>query len=192
MTTSTTTQRVSASVDLALVAAFAALTAVCSILPAINISTFVPITLQTFGVLLAGAVLGARRGSYAVLLWILVGAAGMPVFANGRSGLPVLTGPTGGYIVGFFFGALVIGLTAQILARRGDPRPVLLYVGGLIALVVIHLAGVVGLRLRAGLGWSEAVGLDATFWLGDLVKLVATVLVAAAVHRAFPTLLRRI
>lgn len=192
MTTMTATRRRSATVDLALVATFAALVAACSILPAINLSAFAPITLQTFGVLLAGAVLGPRRGALAVLLWVAVGVAGLPVFANGRSGLPVLLGPTGGYIVGMVVGAAVIGIAAVLLTRRGAvPPPVGLFVGGLVAVVLIHGAGVVGLHLRAGLGWQAAATVDAAFWVGDLLKLAATVAVAAAVHRAFPELLRR-
>lgn len=192
MTTTQLTRERPATVDLALVAALAALIAVCSILPAINVSAVAPITLQTFGVLLAGAVLGARRGALAVLLWIAVGAAGLPVFANGRAGLPVLVGPTGGYIIGMVAGAAVIGLVAGTLARRGGvPNPVGLFVGGLLAVVLIHAAGVVGLHLRAGLGWEAAAKVDGAFWLGDVLKLVVTVIVAGAVHRAFPWLLRR-
>lgn len=185
-------QRSSAtSLDLALVAAFAALIAVCSILPAVNVSTFAPITLQTFGVLLAGAVLGARRGATAVLLWIAVGAAGLPVFANGRSGLPVLAGPTGGYIIGMVAGAAIIGLVAEALARRDRAsQPLALFLGGVIAVAVVHAAGVVGLHLRADLGWLAAAAVDGAFWIGDVIKLLATVVVAAAVHRAFPWLLR--
>lgn len=192
MTTTHVTRDRAASVDLALVAALAALICVCSILPALNISALAPITLQTFGVLLAGALLGARRGALAVLLWIGVGAAGLPVFANGKSGLPVLSGPTGGYIIGMVAGAALIGAVATLLARRaGTPSPVPLFIGGLAAVVLIHAAGIVGLHLRADLGWSAAAAVDAAFWVGDILKLVATVIVAAAVHRAFPWLLRR-
>ena len=191
MTTTQVQQSSATSVDLALVAAFAALIAVCSILPAINVSTFAPITLQTFGVLLAGAVLGARRGCVAVLLWIAVGVAGLPVFANGRSGLPVLAGPTGGYIIGMVAGAAVIGLVADVLARRaGTTHPAALFLGGLVAVAVVHAAGVIGLHLRADLAWSAAAAVDGAFWIGDVIKLVATVVVAGAVHRAFPWLLR--
>ena len=192
MTTTAQAPARSTTVDLALVAALAAVIAVCSILPAINVSTFAPITLQTFGVLLAGALLGARRGPLAVLLWIGVGAAGLPVFANGKSGLPVLVGPTGGYIVGFVIGAALLGLVAQRLARQGQStNPLAIILGGIAALLVIHAAGIVGLNLRAGLDWAAAAKVDAAFWIGDILKLVATGLVAAAVHRAFPWLLRR-
>jgi len=191
MTTNQMTQNRSAAVDLALVAALAALIAVCSILPAINVSAFVPITLQTFGVLLSGAVLGAKRGGLAVLLWIVVGAAGLPVFANGKAGLPVLFGPTGGYIVGMVIGSVVIGAVAGALARRGRAvNPVALFVGGLLAVAIIHLAGIAGLHLRADLGWTAAAKVDGAFWIGDVLKLAATVMVAGAVHRAFPWLLR--
>lgn len=192
--TSTTSApaRASAAVDLALVSAFAALAAVCSILPAINVSTFAPITLQTFGVLLAGAVLGARRGVLAILLWLALGAAGLPVFANGKSGLAVLAGPTSGYLVGFVVGVAIMGVVAEFLARRGQvSNPVALFAGGLLAVLVIHVLGIVGLHLRADLDWVAAATVDGAFWIGDLIKLAATAVVAAAVHRAFPWLLRR-
>ena len=192
--TSTTSApaRTSAAVDLALVSAFAALAAVCSILTAINVSTFAPITLQTFGVLLAGAVLGARRGVLAILLWLALGAAGLPVFANGKSGLAVLAGPTSGYLVGFVVGVAIMGVVAEFLARRGQvSNPLALFAGGLLAVLVIHVLGIVGLHLRADLDWAAAATVDGAFWIGDLIKLAATAVVAAAVHRAFPWLLRR-
>lgn len=110
--------------DLALIPAFAALIVVCAILPAIHLTGPVPITLQTFGVLLTGAVLGAKRGFLAVLLYLALGAAGLPVFADGKSGLAVLVGPTGGYLAGFAFAAALCGFLVERLAgRSGSARP---------------------------------------------------------------------
>ena len=104
----------------------------------------------------------------------------------------VLVGPTGGYILGFVVGAAIIGAVATVAVRRAGRGTVwVLTAGGLLALLVVHAAGIVGLHLRAGLGWQAAATVDGAFWIGDLVKLAATVLVAGAVHRAFPDLLRR-
>src|SRR5690349_16866590 len=70
----------------------------------------VPISGQTLGVILIGALYGPRRGTLAVAVSIVQGAAGLPIFAAGRSGIPVLLGPTGGYIAGFLPAAAVAGL----------------------------------------------------------------------------------
>lgn len=78
----------------------------------------VPVTGQTFAVLMIGALLGARRASLSVLIYIMEGAAGLPVFAQGRGGFMVLLGPTGGYLVGFVFAVYIVGL----LAERGWDR----------------------------------------------------------------------
>jgi len=78
----------------------------------------VPVTGQTFAVLMIGALLGARRASVSVLTYIMAGAAGLPVFAHGRSGFTVLSGPTGGYLFGFVFAVYMVGL----LAERGWDR----------------------------------------------------------------------
>ena len=89
--------------DMAYIAVFAVLIAVCSW---ISIPTTVPFTLQTFAVFLTVGVLGGKRGSLAVLVYILLGCVGVPVFAGFSGGIGVLAGQTGGYIVGFLFSAL--------------------------------------------------------------------------------------
>ena len=73
----------------------------------------VPVTGQTFAVLMIGALFGARRGCFTMLAYIAEGAAGLPVFALGRAGLPILLGPTGGYLVGFVAAAYITGLLAE-------------------------------------------------------------------------------
>jgi biotin transport system substrate-specific component len=190
--TPTTAARSTVTTDLALVATFAAFIAVCAILPGIPTGTGVPITLQTFGVILAGLVLGARRGTLAVLLYLVVGFAGLPVFSGGVGGLAVLGGPSVGYLLAVPFGAALAGALAA-LARRVRPRlrPVALFAAGLGAsLLTIHPAGIAGMMWRLDLTVVEAVVADARYLPGDVVKNVAAALVAVAVFRAFPELLR--
>lgn len=188
------TRRTSTSTDLALIAGFAALIAVCAILPAIKVGAgLVPITLQTFAVLLAGAVLGARRGFLAVLLYLVVGAAGLPVFSGGAAGLGVLAGPTAGYLVGFPLAAGLCGFIVERLPRRQIATNIpLVFAAGLASsALLIHTLGMAGLVLRADLTWGQAFDIDKVFWIGDAIKNLAMALVATAVHRTFPDLLDR-
>lgn len=180
------------STDLALIAGFAALVAACAIAPAINLSGPVPITLQTFGVLLTGAVLGARRGFLAVLLYLAIGAAGLPVFANGGAGFGVFSGPSVGYLVGFPLAAGLCGFIVERLPRRALQSVPLIFVAGLVSSALfIHTLGMLGLMWRLDITFAAAFDIDKVFWLGDVLKNVAMALVATAVHRAFPDLLGR-
>ncbi|KRF17798.1 transcriptional regulator [Nocardioides sp. Soil797] len=190
-TATTARRRTASTTDIALIAAFAALIAVAAILPAINVAGPVPITLQTFAVLLSGACLGAVRGFLAVVLYIAVGAAGVPIFSGGAAGLGVLAGPTAGYLVGFPLAAALCGLIVQRLPRRTVQRSVpIIFVAGLASSALfIHTAGMAGLVLRADMTWAQAFDVDKVFWIGDVIKNVAMALVATAVHRAFPDLL---
>lgn len=190
---STRTARRSPATDVALIAGFAALVAVCAILPAIKVGAgLVPITLQTFAVLLAGAVLGPVRGFLAVALYVVVGAAGLPVFSGGAAGVGVLAGPTAGYLLGFPLAAGLCGLLVSRLPRRRLASVPLVFAAGLVSSAVfIHTLGMAGLVLRADLTWAQAFDVDKVFWIGDVLKNVAMALVATAVHRAFPDLLAR-
>ena len=187
------TDRRLSTTDLALVAGFAALVVVCAVLPALNVTGFVPITLQTFGVLLAGAVLGAKRGFLAVLVYLALGAAGLPVFSGGAAGPAVLVGPTSGYLIGFPLAAALCGFLVQRLPVGESGRTVgLVFACGLLSSAVfVHTLGMAGLVLRADLSWEQAFDVDKVFWIGDAIKNVAMAVVATAVHRAFPDLLPR-
>lgn len=179
--------------DLALVAVFAAVIAVCSILPGIPMGSGVPITLQTFGVMLAGAVLGPVRGFLAVALYMAVGFAGLPVFAQGGATLGVLAKPSAGYLLAFPIGAFLCGLLVMWVRSRGFRWPVLaITLAGLCAsFLVVHPMGIVGMyyRVEAFETWREAIVADMAYWPGDVAKNVVMALVAVAVHRAFPDLL---
>ena len=100
--------------DAAMIAQFTAVMAVCSW---ISIPAAVPFTLQTFGVFLAVGLLGGRNGTLAVLVYLLLGAAGLPVFSGFAGGIGHMLGPTGGYIIGFLFSALVMWLMEWLLGR---------------------------------------------------------------------------
>jgi biotin transport system substrate-specific component len=178
--------------DIALVAGFAALIAVCAILPSIKIGGPVPITLQTFAVLLSGAVLGARRGFLAALLYLVVGAAGLPVFSGGAGGLGVFSGPSVGYLVAFPLAAGLCGLIVERLPRRALASVPLVFLAGLVSsALVIHTLGIAGMVWRIPTTWAAAFDIDKVFWIGDVLKNVAMAVVATAVHRAFPDLLGR-
>jgi len=90
----------------------AALIALCSWI-SIPLPSMVPFTLQTFGVCFAAAVLGRRTGARCVAAYVLLGAVGAPVFAGFRGGMGALLGPTGGYIIGFYFTALIVGAAGE-------------------------------------------------------------------------------
>jgi biotin transport system substrate-specific component len=135
--------------------------------------TPVPITGQTFAVLLVGAALGTTRGVASLVLYLGMGLAGLPVFAGSASGLATLIGPTGGYLVGFVLaGALVGALAAKGLDRR-IPGALLAFFAGE---AVIYLFGVAWLSLFLGFQQAILAGL-VPFLLGDAVKLAAAGLV---------------
>ena len=178
--------------DVALVATFAALIAASTVWPGWELAGGVPITLQTFAVLLAGAVLGARRGALAVLLYLAVGAAGAPVFAERKAGIGVLFGATGGYLLAFVLAALVVGWLVERIRERGLTLTTTAIVGActVATFVVVYPIGATWLKLRLGLSAADALKFGVLpFLLGDILKCFAAAVVAAAVHRAFPALL---
>lgn len=136
----------------------------------------VPITGQTLAVLLTGAVLGSRRGSLSLLLYLVQGAAGLPVFAGWTAGPARLMGPTGGYIVGFVAGALVTGLLAE---RGWDRRAGTAFAAMLLGNAAIYAIGLPWLACFTGPGRALALGL-LPFIAGDLLKLaIATAMLPA-------------
>lgn len=185
--------RRSAATDLALIASFAALVAVCAVLPAIPVGGAVPITLQTFGVALTGLVLGPRRGFLAMLLYVAVGLAGLPVLSGATGGLGVLAGASAGYLLAFPLAAAVAG-AGSVLARRAPGRwqvPALFAAATAGSLLVVHPLGIAVMGWRLGLSTTEALTAGAVFLPGDVLKNVLAAVVAAAVLRAFPELRRR-
>ncbi|MFI7484140.1 biotin transporter BioY [Kocuria sp. M1R5S2] len=177
-----------------LVAVFAALIAALGLVPPITVGIIpVPITLQTLGVMLAGALLGPVRGMLAVVVLEVLVLAGLPLLAGGRGGFGVLLGPTGGYLIGWIPAALVIGLMVKYWALRRTGRAarfgaVLLsvVVGGI---AVIYAFGIPWTAVVTGLPLSTSALGALVFVPGDLLKAVVATLAAINVHRSYRRLL---
>ncbi len=127
----------------------------------------VPITGQTFAVLLVGVLLGSRRGGLGVLLYLLEGVAGFPFFAGGTGGLAHLAGPTGGYLIGFVVAAFTVGLLAE---QGWDRRVWSTALAMLIGNTIIYAFGLPWLGHFVGAGKVFSLGL-LPFIPGDLFKL---------------------
>jgi len=160
--------------DMAYVAIFAVTMAICSW---ISIPTTVPFTLQTFAVFLAVGVLGGRRGTFAVLVYILLGAVGLPVFAGFSGGIGILLGTTGGYIIGFLFSALLYWAMTKAL---GEKTPVMVaamvlglivcYAFGTVWFMTVYARSSGAIGLGTALGWCVI-----PFIIPDLVKIALAV-----------------
>ena len=160
--------------DMAYVAIMAVVIAICSW---ISIPTTVPFTLQTFAVFLAVGVLGGRRGTFAVLVFILLGAVGVPVFAGFQGGIGVLLGTTGGYIIGFLLSALLYWAMTRAL---GEKTPVMVaamvlglivcYAFGTAWFMVVYARNSGAIGLGTALGWCVF-----PFIIPDLVKIALAV-----------------
>ncbi|MGA9747752.1 MAG: biotin transporter BioY [Nocardioides sp.] len=175
--------------DLALVAMFSGVVAALGLVPAFTPPGFaVPITAQSLGVMLAGAILGARRGGLSLGLFLALVAVGLPLLAGGRGGLGVFAGPSVGFLVGYPVAAYVVGW----LSERGGATYRLAW--GIVAntiggVVVLYALGIGGMALVLGISpWAATVA----GWIylpGDLVKVVIAAMVARGVHAAYPGLL---
>ncbi|MEU7765679.1 biotin transporter BioY [Nocardia sp. NPDC049190] len=176
--------------DMAQIAVFAALIAAFGLPGAITVGfSGVPITVQTLGVVLAGAVLGARKGTAAVVVFLALTMIGLPLLSGGRTGLTALAGPSAGYLIGWVPAAAFIGvLTVRIVPRY--PIALGLLINALGGIVIIYLFGTIGLLLRTDLGVGSAIGTNVAFIPGDLAKVVVATVVAKGVHRAYPGVIR--
>ena len=152
-----------------LVSAGVALTALAAQVRVAIPGTPVPFTGQTAAVLLTGAALGARLGGASMLLYVLLGAIGLPIFNGGTGGLTSLVGATGGYLVGFILAATLVGWLAEQRWDRTVPRAALLMVLGNL---VIYAIGVPVLDLVTPLTFAEALDAGALrFVAGDALKI---------------------
>ena len=156
--------------DIVYIAVFAVIMAICSW---ISIPTAVPFTLQTFGVFVAVGVLGGKRGTLSILVFILLGAIGIPVFANFSGGIGVLAGPTGGYIIGFLFSALLMWAMEKLPGKKSVMQIVSMIAG----LIVCYAFGTVWFvivygRMNGPIGFTAALASCVVpFIIPDIIKI---------------------
>ena len=157
--------------DMTYIGIFTVLIAICSW---ISIPMEIPFTLQTFAVFLAVSILGGKRGTLSVVVYVLLGAIGVPVFAGFAGGIGIIMNNTGGYIIGFIFSALAMWLIESMLGRKLWVQAVSMVIGLIICyafgtawfmLVYMRSAGAVG--LMTVLGWCVI-----PFIIPDVVKIV--------------------
>lgn len=180
--------------DLALIAVFAALIAVFALIPALFTVGAVPFAFHMIIIILTPLVLGSWRSACSVLLYLLVGTAGLPVFSGGRSGPAIFVSASGGYVIGWTFAVLAAGAIRTAMLRRRPRKGMLLaclVLAGVVCAVIIHAFGVVWFMVSPNLHMSLGAALAATapFFPLDLVKAVVAALLAVAVLSAFPRLM---
>ena len=168
--------------DIAYIAVFVALMAICSW---ISIPTAIPFTLQTMAIFLAAGLLGGRRGTLAVLAYILLGAVGAPVFAGFSGGLGVLLRSTGGYVIGFLFTALIMWSMERFLGSSPWVLGVSMVLGllacyafGTVWFMYIYMRDTGAASLAAALGWCVI-----PFIFPDLVKAALALFLTTRLRR---------
>lgn len=170
------------TLDMVYIALIVALIAACSW---VSIPTAVPFTLQTFAVFCAVGLLGGKRGTIAVVVYILLGLVGVPVFAGFKGGIGALFGVTGGYIIGFIFSALIYWLITKLF---GD-KTMVMAIAMLIGLLVCYVFGTAwfvfvyakdsgSIGFAAALGWCVA-----PFIVPDIIKIALAIFVSKRVSK---------
>ena len=189
MTNSSPRARRLDATDLARVAVFAAIVAVLGLPGSFTVLGAVPITAQTLGVMLAGAILGPWLGALSMTVFLALVAAGLPLLAGGRGGIGVFVGPSAGYALGWIAGALVIGL----IVHAGGRKPVLwrtfagVVTGGIL---VVYALGIPVQSLVTRLPLGETALTSLIFIPGDLVKSVIATAIVVTLVRAYPRAFR--
>lgn len=186
----TSARRRTTARDLAQTAVFAALIAALGVPGTLYIGgNAVPITLQTLGVMMAGAILGPWKGVAAVGVFEVLTFVGLPLLAGGRGGPAYFTvQPSAGYAWGFLLGALVVGLLTRLILPK-YPLWLGIVVTAMGGMVAIYAVGIPWMAIATHTPlWTATVG-NFLYLPGDAIKVVATAVIAKQVHRAYPGLI---
>ncbi|MEO9738401.1 MAG: biotin transporter BioY [Hyphomicrobiales bacterium] len=172
--------------DIVYIALFAAVYAALGLFPPILIPIIgVPITAQSMGPMIAGSILGARRGALASLLFLVLVAIGLPLLSGGRGGFGVFLGPSGGFLVAYPFAALAIGAAFERLWHRINFGWAFAInaIGGI---GIVYLIGIPWLSFVGNLPFTTALLGSAAFIPGDLIKAIIAAFVAVTVKKSYP------
>ena len=168
--------------DICVTALFTAVITVCAWIT-VNIPIgVVPFTMQTFGVLCAAGILGAKRGTASVAVYILIGVVGLPVFSGFKGGIGSILGPTGGFILGFILTAALVGLMAEKFGRK----LIILILTMIVGVLLCYVAGVVWFMFvyDSGKGLGGALMTCVVpFLVPDALKILAASIVVNRVSK---------
>ena len=141
----------------------------------------VPISLTNFAIFLAIFVLGMKSGTISFIIYLLLGAVGVPVFSSFRGGFQVLAGPTGGYLIGFIFLALIMGFALDHFDRKLVPT----IIGMIIGMAVCYAFGTVWLAKLLSLSFKEGLMMGVIPYLaGDAAKIIIAAIVGPKLYGA--------
>lgn len=178
----TTSKRRNMTLDIVFIAISAALIAVCSW---ISIPTTVPFTLQTFAVFTVAGLFGMKKSSIAVIVYMLLGAVGIPVFANFTGGVGILFGSTGGYIIGFIFIALIVGFVSDKFNHKLVPMIIAMLLGlvvcytfGTIWFMTVYARNTGAIGLGTALAWCVV-----PFIIPDCIKIACACILSNRVGK---------
>jgi biotin transport system substrate-specific component len=176
--------------NLALIAVGAALLAASTLWGGYPLGGGVPITLQTFAVLLVGTVLGAYRGAASVLVYLALGTAGLPIWAGHIGGAQIWTTPRAGFLLSFVLTAFVTGwMSERLVAADKASFAGFLGVTFVGTLAIITVLGWAYVSVRAKLSFDDTLATLTPFLPGDIIKAFVAAVVASAVHAAYPGIL---
>ncbi|OLO42181.1 biotin transporter BioY [Alkalihalophilus pseudofirmus] len=165
---------------------FVAVIAALGILPPLVLPISpVPITAQSLGVMLAGAILGARYGGMSLVIFVLLVPFGAPLLSGGRGGISVFLGPSGGYILSWPIAAFVIGYLVEKYWHKMNIARFILFniIGGIL---VIYAAGVTYTSFNIGIPWGTAAYQALIYIPGDIAKVVVAAVIAMQIKKAYP------
>lgn len=167
----------SKTLDLTLTALFAVIISLCSWA---SIPATVPFTLQTFAVSLTLLILGGKKGTTAILLYILLGAVGLPVFHSFSGGIGVLFGPSGGYVSGF----ILMGLIYWIITNKAGEKLSIKVLALLLGLVLCYTTGCLQFAFVSDISVKSAVIISVVpFVLPDLIKITLSILLSTRLNK---------